>query len=179
MFPLFREDSPYRLIFERKQSYIYENPYALPRVFMTGGYRVMKHEEVLAEISRQDFNPGSVTLLEKEPGITVESPEGSSAEIVSYGLNAISIKAHVESPCIMVLSEIDYPDWTATVGGENREIFTANYCLRALPLEAGDHDILFEYRSPVIRKSLILSIVSLVFAVAAAVVPPVIAGRKG
>lgn len=178
MFPLFREDSPYRLLFERKQSYIYENPYALPRVYLTGGYRVMKHAEALAAISRQDFDPGSLTLLEKEPGTAVESAEGSSAEIISYGLNAVSIKAHVEKPCIMVLSEIDYPDWTATVGEEEREIFTANYCLRALPLEAGDHEILFEYRSPVIRKSLVLSVVSLVFAVAAAVVPAVITGRK-
>ena len=119
-----------------------------------------------------------MTLLEKEPQVAVESAEGSGAEIVSYSLNSITIMAHVEKPCIMVLSEIDYPDWVATVGGEKREILTANYCLRALPLEAGDHEIVFEYRSPVIRKSLILSVVSLVVAVAIAVIPAVFAGRK-
>jgi uncharacterized membrane protein YfhO len=146
---------------------------------MTGGCGVMTHGEILTAISRQDFDPASMTLLEKAPAVFPESNEGSTAEIVSYGLNAIKIKAHVEKPCIMVLSEIDYPDWIATVGGEEREILTANYCLRALPLEAGDHDIVFEYRSSVIRKSLVLSVVSLIFAVAMAVIPGVIAGRKG
>ena len=179
LFPIFREDSPFLLVFEGENSYVYENPYALPRVFMTGGCSVMTHGEVLTAVSRQDFDPASMTLLEKTPAVFPESNEGSTAEIVSYGLNAIKIKAHVEKPCIMVLSEIDYPDWIATVGGEEREILTANYCLRALPLEPGDHDIVFEYRSSVIRKSLVLSVVSLIFAVAMAVIPGVIAGRKG
>ena len=179
MFPVFREDSPFPLVFERENSYVYENPYTLPRVFLTGGYSVMTHGEVLAAISRQDFDPASAALLEKEPEVMPESAEGSSAEIVSYALSSITIKAHIEKPCVMVLSEIDYPDWIATVGGEEREILTANYCLRALPLEAGDHEIVFEYRSSVIRKSLVLSVVSLIFATAIAVIPGVIAGRKG
>ena len=179
MFPLFREDSPFPLVFERENSYIYENPYALPRIFMTTGYSVVTHGQALAAIGRQDFDPSSMTLLEKEPSIVPASAEGSAAEIVSYGLNSITIKAHVEKPCIMVLSEIDYPDWIVTVDGEEREILTANYCLRALPLEAGDHEIVFEFRSPVIRKALILSVVSLIFAVSMAVIPGVIAGRKG
>ena len=179
LFPIFRENSPFPLVFEGENSYVYENPYALPRVFMTGSCSVMTHGEVLTAVSRQDFDPASMTLLEKTPAVFPESNEGSTAEIVSYGLNAIKIKAHVEKPCIMVLSEIDYPDWIATVGGEEREILTANYCLRALPLEPGDHDIVFEYRSSVIRKSLVLSVVSLIFAVAMAVIPGVIAGRKG
>ena len=179
IFPVFREGSPFPLVFEGEKSYVYENPFALPRVYMTGGCSVMSHGEVLAALSRQDFNPASVTLLEKTPAVSPESAEGSSAEIISYGLNAITIKAHVEKPCIMVLSEIDYPDWIATVGGEEREILAANYCLRALPLEAGDHEIVFEYRSSIIRKSLVLSVVSLIFAAAMAVIPGVTAGRKG
>jgi hypothetical protein len=178
MFPLFREDSPFPLVFQAENSYVYENPYALPRVYMTDGFRVMGHSEALAEMSRQDFDPASVTLLEKEPRIVPVSAEGSSAEIVSFGLNSIGIKAHVERPCIMVLSEIYYPDWIATVGKEEREILTANYCLRAIPLEAGDHEITFEYRSPVIRKSLVLSITSLVFAAALAVIASLSAVRK-
>ena len=178
IFPLFREDGPFPLVFQAENSYVYENPYALERLYMTGGYSVMGHGEALAAITRQDFDPASVTLLEKEPRVVPESAEGSTAEIVSYGLNSIEIKAHVEKPCLMVLSEIYYPDWVATVGNEEREILTANYCLRAVPLEAGDHEITFEYRSPAIRKSLVLSIASLVFAAALAVITSLSAGRK-
>jgi hypothetical protein len=179
VFPIFREDSPFPLVFQGKDSYVYENPFALPRVYMSGGFSVMGREDILAAITERDFDPAAVTLLEKEPSVTPESADGSTAEIVSYGLNAISIKAHVERACIMVLSEIDYPDWKATVDGEEKEILAANYCLRALPLEAGDHVIEFEYKSPVIRKSLVMSVVSLIFAVAMAVIPGAVSGRKG
>ncbi len=136
LFPVFREDSPFRLVFEREQSYIYENPYVLPRVYMTGSFRVVDHGDALAAISSQDFDPASVTLLEKEPQVAVESAEGSGAEIVSYGLNSMTVRAHIEKPCIMVLSEIDYPDWTATVGG-GREGDPDSELLSASPAAGG------------------------------------------
>jgi hypothetical protein len=179
MFPLFKEDSPFPLLLEGDGGYIYENPFALSRVFLTGSFKVLPHVEILDAITRSDFNPAEEVLLEKEPEIVPETADGSSVEITSYSLNSISIDAHIEKSCLMVLSEIDYPDWTVTVDGDAREIYTANYCLRALPLEAGDHEIVFTYRSPVIRKSLILSVVSLILAVSIAVVTSATVARKG
>jgi hypothetical protein len=179
LFPLFREETPFPLVYEGENSYVYENPYARPRVWLTSGYRVMGHKEALGAITRQDFDPAATAILEKEPAVVPESAEGSSADIVSYGLNSITVRAVIKRPCIMVLSEIDYPDWIATVGGTEREIYTADYCLRAVALEAGEHEVVFEYRSPMIRKSLVMSIASLVFAIAAAAVPAALTGRKG
>ena len=49
----------------------------------------------------------------------------------------------------MVLSEIWYPDgWTATVDGEQTALVRANYILRALPVEAGEHNVVLSYEPP-------------------------------
>ncbi|MEJ2150602.1 MAG: YfhO family protein [Chloroflexota bacterium] len=47
---------------------------------------------------------------------------------------------------VLVLSELDYPGWRATVDGKNQTIWRADAGLRALPLRAGDHQIIFTYR---------------------------------
>lgn len=167
-FALFRQDSPFPLVLEREGSYVYENPQALPRIFFVDRYRVLPRPRILETIASEGFDPAGEALLEREPPLAVESAAGSTAEIVDYRLNSIALRARVERPCIMVLSEIDYPDWRALVGGKPRPILTANYCLRAIALEAGEHDILFEFHSPVIRRSLALSIAALALAALAA-----------
>jgi hypothetical protein len=78
----------------------------------------------------------------------------------------------------MVLSEIDYPDWIALVDGNEARTMTANHCLRALPLEPGEHDIVFEYRSPVIRRSLAVSIVSMAGSLIIAMVTGIVFRKK-
>ncbi|MDD3643843.1 MAG: hypothetical protein PHQ19_10315, partial [Candidatus Krumholzibacteria bacterium] len=88
--------------------------------------------------------------------------------IVEYGLNEIRLRARVERPCLMVMSEIHYPDWRAVVDGAARPVMRADYCLRALALEAGDHDIVLEMHPDLLRRSLALSIASLLVAAAAA-----------
>ena len=168
LFPLFRDESPFPLVYEDGTTWIYENPGAAPRVFFVDTHRVMKRERILEEIASPSFDPLSEALLEKEPPPGSGEPGASSARITEYRLNSVRIEAEVENACLMVASEIFYPDWRALVDGEEKEILVADYCLRALPLEPGRHEIVFEYHSPVIRTSLAISIASLAVALLAA-----------
>jgi uncharacterized membrane protein YfhO len=68
------------------------------------------------------------------------------------------------------VSEIAYPDWHAEVDGAETRMLTANYCLRAVPLAPGDHEIRMHFSSRTLRVSLMVSIMS--FA-AAALIPAV------
>jgi hypothetical protein len=165
VFPLFREGSSFPLVLQSGNAYVYENPHALPRAFCVGACRVTSREDALGALTANDFDPSHEVILNKEPSIRPESAEGSSARITDYQLNAISIAAHVEKPCILVVSEIAYPDWHATVDGAETPILAANYCLRAVPLAAGDHEIRMRFSSRALRLSLIVSIVSFAAAV--------------
>lgn len=164
-YPLFQENSTFQLVWEKGQECIYENRKALPRVFFVDKVRVMGEEETLSYIISSRFDPSKEVVLAKPARAGALSAGGSSAEITDYGLNSIEIEAHTEQPCLMVVSEIYYPEWKAFVDGEEKEILRADYCLRAIELESGDHTVRLEYRSPVIRASLAVSIVAFVIAI--------------
>jgi hypothetical protein len=46
-------------------------------------------------------------------------------------------------------------------------VITADYCLRALVVSPGEHEIVFRYESPLLKKSFIVSVVSLVISLIA------------
>jgi len=98
-------------------------------------------------------------ILDETPPIRPVSAAGSTARITAYGLNEISVRARVAEPCLLVMSEIAYPDWNAEVDGAETRILTADYCLRALSLGPGDHEIRMRFSSRTLRLSLIVSIV--------------------
>jgi len=165
-FKMFKDDSPYPLEWQGRDNFVYRNTGVLPRVYLVDRFRVMTGEKALRTLLSQSFDPSREVLLLEEPATAVESAEGSHAEITEYSLNALSIDAHIEKACILVLSEIDYPDWKAEVDGVETEIHTANYCLRALVLSPGDHRIRFLISSGTLKLSLILSVISFAVAVA-------------
>lgn len=55
--------------------------------------------------------------------------------------------------------------WSATVNGADTDVLKANYAFVGVPIEAGENRIVFTYRPPFFIPSLILSIVSLFFAI--------------
>jgi hypothetical protein len=164
-YQLFRENSPFRLVLKTNNMHLYENPFALPRAFCVDSFRVLSKRDALAALRAPDFDPSHEVILNEAPSVRAESAAGSRVRITEYGFNAVSLAAHVEKPCILVMSEIAYPDWKAEVDGVMTPVLTADYCLRAVPLGPGDHEIRMRFSSRLLRISLIVSIVS--FATAA------------
>ncbi|MBQ6478133.1 MAG: YfhO family protein [Erysipelotrichaceae bacterium] len=65
-----------------------------------------------------------------------------------------------------LLLSIPYSEgWTAYVDGEKAEILRANVAYMALKLEAGSHEIVFVYRTPMLKQGMILSLCGLVMAI--------------
>ena len=46
---------------------------------------------------------------------------------------------------VIVFSEIYYPGWTATIDGQEAELGRVNYVLRALRVEAGEHQVVLSF----------------------------------
>jgi hypothetical protein len=176
---LFGDDSAFPLVFDEGGAFIYENPGCLPRAALFENYRVVEREMIPELLLSRDFDPRSELLLEEEPGIRPESTAGSRIEITDYGLNSIKLEAHIEKPCLLLLSEIDYPSWHATVDGEPVGILKANYCLRAIPLGAGSSEIEFRFKSGILRMSLIISIMTFVIVLAVPILFRPAAVEKG
>ena len=71
--------------------------------------------------------------------------EGQTApvEVLLWSPNRIEVEA--EGPGLLLLSEVDDPDWRARVDGQAVEIVRVDGILRGVPLEAGRHRIALAY----------------------------------
>ena len=68
-----------------------------------------------------------------------------TATLTGYTPNTMEFDVHSDKGGLMVLSEVYYPGWTATVDGEPVEIGRVNYVLRALKVPAGNHKVNLEF----------------------------------
>jgi uncharacterized membrane protein YfhO len=74
---------------------------------------------------------------------------------------------------ILMLSEIFYPGWRATVDGVETEIFRANYNLRSVFVATGVHRVEFRFDPPSYRYGGLVTLASLLVCGAGIAVPAI------
>ena len=74
-------------------------------------------------------------------GEAVAQDEVSVASITAYDANKLAYEVSTGKGGILVLSEIYYPGWKATVDGKPVEVGRVNYILRAINIPAGKHKV--------------------------------------
>ncbi|MBN1756307.1 YfhO family protein [bacterium] len=148
------------------QLIIYSNPQMLSRAFVVPDFEVAgSPEAALERVMDPAFNPLNTVVLEEDPKIQhpaeITTPAGY-AEIENYEANHFNVKVNMKMPGFLVMSENYHPDWKAYVNGQQKDILIADYALRAVYLEKGDHLVEFKYQSDYLRLGKLITIPSLV-----------------
>jgi hypothetical protein len=120
-------------------------------------------EETWAILNAPDFDPARRVVLPHEPGIVLPGGDttGSRVDILEYTPTRISLQADMVDHGLLVLSDVDYPGWQARVDGQPAPIYRANYLLRAVPVEAGQHRIEVYYDPPLFKVGLAITVLTL------------------
>ncbi len=139
------------IIYRAPSVNVYRNPYTQPRAFIVERARVAQTAaEALALLAAPDFDPASEVILETPVNLEqVDDPTGRGSfqlDILPSRPTRVKIRAVLPRPGCLVLSDVYYPGWQATVDGERVNILRANYAFRALPLDAGEHEVLLAYK---------------------------------
>lgn len=66
--------------------------------------------------------------------------------VTQYEDTSVTLSASVAEPSYLILSDLAYPGWQATVDGSAAPILRADGVFRALALEPGEHEIAFVYK---------------------------------
>lgn len=160
-----------RPVFDDGSTRVLEDPSARPWAWLVHEVAWASADEALARLARGEVDPARVALLEPplrsplEPfgGVaaplpTVDAPVlPSTAEVVLHAPDRLVVRAFADAPAVLVLSEVAYPGWVATVDGEEAPIYVANGLLRAVNLPPGDHVVELRFRSPTLRWGMALS----------------------
>jgi len=160
----------YKLVFQGRQSYVYENTHALPRATLLEHVRVSPMDSTVVDsIKHGTRDPAEWVWLAKDPG-PLGPITGGSVTIPSYQLNDVTVEVQTPGPGVLRLADLWYPDWIATLDGHEVPILRADYALRAVVVPAGRHRVEFHFRSQAVRNGLMLTLVSLVAALLLVVV---------
>jgi hypothetical protein len=94
-------------------------------------------------VSTDGANGGTLRSLEALSHAAPETAQGAS--IVFYDSLRVTIRAILERPGIVILTDSDYPGWTAYLDGSRVPVLAANYLFRGVLAPAGTHQIEFRY----------------------------------
>ena len=137
---------------------IYELPTALPRAYFVGavGARPITPDDpvaALAIMQAEKLDYHRTVLLETDsrpwPMAGATPPKGevrqSTVAIEQYRHDRLRIRVVAPEPGYLVLSNLWYPGWRTWVDDTATDILPANYALQAVPVAAGEHDVVLRY----------------------------------
>ena len=110
----------------------------------------------LGRLDRQDYRlsltiPEGCTARIDNIRVSAHVPfagldDAGTAQLISSTPNRLMLKAEIRRPSFLVLSEVYYSGWEATVDGRPAPLLKADYILRAVPLMPGEHSVELRFR---------------------------------
>jgi hypothetical protein len=138
-------------------AYIYENPRALPRVFLVNVWQRANFAELIRD-GWPDVDPHRTVLLEEAPSVPLPLPGGerggvrgsptetaNTARIVQYANTQVTIETDSPTPALLVLTDVWHPWWWADVDNTPTQILKADVLFRAVAVPAGRHVVRFTF----------------------------------
>lgn len=153
-----RELPPYKVL---------ENRTVMERAFVVPHAAPLpERPQVLPVMKQTDFR----TTVLLEPAGAVPAPIGGSpsetfrraATVERYRPNEVVVRVADGPPGYLVLTDVWFPGWTCTVDGEPRTVHRANYLFRAVPIEAGEHQVTFRFEPTALARGWAVSLGALV-----------------
>jgi hypothetical protein len=144
---------------------IYANQDLQPRAYLaTRTLTATAPEDAAAQLRTQlaanpaGISPGNpegdlITVVEGLPSLGGEAaneplsgtPAAAVAEIIAYAPERVEVRTSSPLPAVLVLADAFYPGWRAVVDGVETPIYAANVLFRGVPLEGGEHTVIFTY----------------------------------
>ena len=128
---------------------IYENTSAFQRVFFVPDYQFSENRQsaynAIVSYHASDFK--NRVILETRPleeshqvgnGILGADPV---IRLMDYKPDRVEIQISTDINGFLVISDNYHPDWDVAVDGEPGRIFRANYIMRAIPIQSGNHTV--------------------------------------
>lgn len=147
---------------------VLERPSALPRAWLVHRARAVEPGRALRALTIGETDPRRTALLEAEPPplSTPAEPAADRARLTEYGHDRLTVATESGGDAMLVLSEVAYPAWQATVDGEPARVYTANHTLRAVRVPEGEHTVRLSFVSWPLRVGTAISAVATVVGLA-------------
>lgn len=121
---------------------VYLNRDALPRALVVHRAVVApNHAAALAALHEPGFDPATTVVVEGGEALDVTPSGAATIGFEAYSPNEIRLRVDTPTEAYLVLSEVWYPGWRASVDGVPVPVLRANYAFRAVRLAPGEHQV--------------------------------------
>jgi hypothetical protein len=168
-FDLIAASDRFAPVFSQHSVAVFENKTALPRFFAVPE----SHIEVipdpsaqLARVKEPTFDPERSVIFSAAPGEPGASNAGAVAldarvQLIDKGTNGYRLRVDSNGRAVLVISQMYYPGWKATIEGSAVEVYPVNFALTGIVVPAGVHEIRIFFRPDSFRIGLMISLVSI------------------
>jgi hypothetical protein len=144
-------------------------PNEIPYAFLVPNGTVIPEKSILQFMKSGEFEPRKMVIFSKEPkqGLLTADPNRpfvGACELLSQSEGEIRFRISCNQPCYLVMSEIWYPGWAASLDGREREVICGNYMFRVVAVEEGNHGVTLFFISRTFRAGGAISLVTLITA---------------
>jgi hypothetical protein len=143
---------------------VYENLHAYPRGWVVHKSEVEpSHDAVFHRMDQPGIDLHEIALLETrlpKPLAPAAGPK-EQVEFRSYEADRMAMDVNAASAGMLVLSEMYYPGWKATVNGKVARIYQVDGALRGIALSAGANRVELNYAPFSFRAGAALSLLTL------------------
>jgi Bacterial membrane protein YfhO len=143
---------------------VYENPNAYPRGWVVHQAVVAPtHEAAFRRLDQPGTNLHQIAVLETPLPRSLAPAAGTeeSVRFRSYEADRMAMDVNAGSAGLLVLSEMYYPGWVATVNGKAAKIYQVDGALRGIAVARGPNRIELEYAPSSFRAGAALSLLTL------------------
>lgn len=137
----------FRLVFSEGLTHIYENMYALPRVFLAQSVetvpdKIVRIEKLLSG-STQLQNTAYVEKYTEASEAPLDTNE--TVELVSINASGMSISTTTNTSRLVVVTNPYDSAWRVSIDGKEADLLEVNYFLMGVLVPAGTHTVRFSY----------------------------------
>lgn len=155
--PIFEKETVVPVQGESNQ-FVHINYVALPRIYTSDNIMGAEEEDQRTSLVNSDLRNATYVapedfiafdknkIIPESHSLFTELQEKNKIYNVNFdNPNKVTLNADIKIPSMLILTDVWYPGWKATVDGHQQKIYRVNYCQRGIWLEEGQHQINFEF----------------------------------
>lgn len=139
--------SGFKLVFNKNNTYIYENEHVLPKAFVIHEVNLPSSKEEIMKLDLSDI------IDNEEVKILKDLP------------NEKILNTNLSNPGFLVLSETWYPEWKAYINGKPITVYKAYHTLMSVHLDEGEYMVRFVYEPLSLRIGAWITFLTAIFLV--------------
>jgi len=132
--------------FPEYPTWIYRVDRVVPRAYIVPKAIYEKDPKKAIEMLAGSIDPLKEVIVDEIVELPAKGSFTGETKVLSYDNRSVSLRAFLNRPGILVLSDSFYPGWKVYVDGVERKIIRANYFLRGVFLPPGEHQVVFRYQ---------------------------------